>query len=168
MLEYINGALGAVKGIADIASGISSLNTEAAKNDAVIGIQRHLLETQKGLMEAENRHLSDTMRIKELEQEILRLSDWSKEKLRYELVAVRGGAFAYMFKQGMNDDAPPHWLCTNCFEQGRKSILQHKATTSAGHANEAFGCDICKGGFQITGRTRPFYKWETGTSLPGS
>ena len=52
MIESIQLAFGAVKGGLDIAQGFQSLKTEAAINQAIIDIQRSLLEAQRGRLRA--------------------------------------------------------------------------------------------------------------------
>lgn len=158
MIESIQVGFQAIQGGLNIAQGIQSLKTETAVNQAVIDIQRSLLDAQKGLNEAEARHSSDLARIDELEQETMRLKDWSTERERYELIGIRGGAFAYMPKAGMENGEPAHWLCTNCFEHGQKSIMQNKGQQRAGSGDETYGCNRCKASFNVMGRVRPAYQ----------
>ncbi len=160
MLEVIKGAYNSLKTASDIAQGIIALKTETEKNAAVINIQRHVLEGQRALMEADALHATDLRRIGELEQEIVRLEDWSAERERYELIGIRGGAFTYMPKAGMENGQPAHWLCANCFDHGRKSILQNKGQTRQGSGEESYGCDRCKGSFVVMSRSRPVYQRE--------
>ena len=63
MIESIQAGFQAIKGGLDIAQGFQSFKTEAAVNQAVIDIQRSLLEAQRGLNEAEARHTADLQRI---------------------------------------------------------------------------------------------------------
>jgi len=161
MLETIEVGYNAIKGALDIARGFQAFKTEAAVNQAVIDIQRSLLEAQRALNEAEARHASDLRRVSDLEQQIARSNDWSEERQRYQLVDVWRGAVVYMPKPGMENGEPAHWLCANCFNQGRKSPLQHKGqdrTASGGNGNEStYGCDACKGAIKVSFRTKPAY-----------
>lgn len=161
MIESIQGAYSAIQGALTIAQGFQALKTDTAVNQAIIDIQRSFLDALRGLTEAEARHTADVKHINELEQEIVRLKDWSVERECYELVGIRGGVFAYMPKQGMDGGKPAHWLCTNCFEHGQKSILQNKGHKRQGSGEEEYACDICKGGFTVMGRTRPTYSWAS-------
>lgn len=156
MIESIQLAFGAVKGGLDIAQGFQSLKTEAAINQAIIDIQRSLLEAQRGLNEADTRHAADLKRIDELEQEIVRLKDWSAERVRYEAVSIYLGTIAYMPKLGMEDGKPPHWLCANCFERGLKSFLSFKGQDKGHDRSEStWGCDTCKSSIKVSFRTHP-------------
>ena len=165
MIESIQGAYSAIKGGLDIAQGFQAFKTEAAVNQAVIDIQRSLLEAQRALNEAEARHVADLRRIEELEQEIVKAKDWSAERESYELTGVYRGAFAYMPKDGVKSGKPAHWLCANCFDQGRKSFLQYKgqdSTPSGGRGMEStYGCDTCRASIKVSYRTKPAYSDET-------
>ena len=66
-------------------------------------------------------------RVHELEQQLMKAEDWAAEKERYTLHAVDSGAFAYVLKPGVETADPPHWLCQQCFQQQRKSILQFES-----------------------------------------
>ena len=153
MLETIKAGYDGLKATTGIVQGIFALKSETEKNQAIIDIQRNVLEAQRALTEADGVHAADLKRIAELEQEIVRLKDWSAERKRYQLVDVWQGAFAYMPKPGMEDGQPAHWLCTNCFNQGRRSFMQSKG----GVDGDQFGCDACKGSFRVAKRVRPSY-----------
>jgi hypothetical protein len=161
MIESIQGAYGAIKGGLDIAQGFQAFKTETAVNQAIIDIQRSLLEAQRALNEAEARHSTDLSRVTSLEQEVVRLKDWTAEQERYHLVDVDRGAFAYMPKPGMENGQPAHWLCANCFGQGHKSLLQFKGQGSSSASRECtYGCDRCKGTMAMHWRRKPTYPGE--------
>lgn len=159
MIEAITTSFNAIKGGLDIAQGIQSLKNEAAISQAVIDIQRSLLEAQRGLNEAETRHAADLARIRELEQEIMSLKDWAAESERYEPVDIYLGTIAYMPKLGVKGGEPAHWLCPNCFQQGRKSFLVSKGqvTNNTGGLglHRTWGCDACGLNFQISYQRNP-------------
>ena len=91
MIETIKAGYDGLKAAVDIAKGISSLKTEAAVNQAVIDIQRHALEAQRALTDAEQMHASDLKRISELEEKIAGFENRQTEKQRYDLKAVDAG-----------------------------------------------------------------------------
>ena len=126
MLEMIQGAYNGLKTATSVVEGIFALKTEAEKNKAIIDIQRHVLDAQRALMEADALHSADLKQIKQLEQQIAGMENWEAEKQRYELKAIDRGAFAYMHKPGMENGEPAMWLCQTCFEKRHKSPLQFK------------------------------------------
>jgi hypothetical protein len=129
------------KAALDIAKGISALKTEAAVNAAVIDVQRNVVEAQQALS-------ASLQTINELEQEIVRLKDWSAQKQRYELADTGQGSLAYKLKEGVDPPEPAHWICPQCCEDGKKSILKHESLP-VGRA-DTLACHRC--GFDVVTR----------------
>ncbi len=92
-----------------------TLNLSEA-NDLILSAQNSALESKSAQLA-----MADTIR--ELEKEIIRIKAWNDQKPRYKLVAIVSGAACYALKVEYRGTEPPHWICTNCFEEGRKSIL---------------------------------------------
>ncbi len=152
MLDIIQSGYNGIKGALDIAQGIAALKTETAINQAVIDIQRLLLDAQRALTEADRTHSGDLKHATELEQEIVRLKDWSAEKERYQLHAIDGRTFAYVQKPGMENGQPAHWLCANCFDNRHiKSILQFAGMMS----EAAYRCASCDATIRVYPETTP-------------
>lgn len=119
----IQSGIGGARAVLDIAKGIRSLESEASINEAVIDIQRHAIEAQQALFAAQEAIGEKTRRIDQLEQENARLKSWSEDRATYELADTGQGALAYRSISPDQKGVAP-WLCPNCFEEGRKSILQ--------------------------------------------
>ena len=152
MIEYFQLAYNSGKAAFDVAKGITALNSEVERNLAVVEIQRLVLDGNANLMAAQQSHSEALNRVDDLEKEILRLKDWSAEKQNYQLKSIDPSGFAYMPKPGMNDGQPPHWLCTNCFEQAQKSILQLKGTVGQFSTHH---CNRCSGQMAVYARRSP-------------
>lgn len=134
MIEMFKAGYDGLKAAVDIAKGIEALKTETAINQAVIDIQRNVLEAQRALTNAEQMHAADLKRVAELEQKIAGFEAWESEKQRYQLEAVDRGAFAYVHKPGMESGEPPMWLCQTCLRSAinlRFSSLLRIAETAA-------------------------------------
>jgi rubrerythrin len=129
------------KAALDILKGVQSLQSEAAKNEAVIDVQRHVIEAQQGLS-------TSLKRIDELEEEVARLTDWTAQKGRYELADTGQGSLAYRLREGLEPPEPQHWICPQCYEDGKKSILKTE-TLFVGRA-ETLVCHRC--GFDVVVR----------------
>jgi hypothetical protein len=154
MLAEIASGLSSLKTMKDIVQGMNAAKNEAAINGVKIELQGLILDAQQGLFAAQEAQSSDARQIAQLEQEIVKLKDWSAEKERYQLVDVWQGSVAYMPKPTMENGEPAHWLCSNCFNQGRKSFLAMQ-----GHVgpNSAWKCGACGTGMVISARTKPTY-----------
>ena len=92
-------------------------------------------------------------RVRELEEQLMQAKDWSAEKERDVMHAVDAGAFAYVLKPGVKPAEPPHWLCQQCFQQQRKSVLQ-LAGHAAGH-HSRWLCGACEQALLVRQGTHP-------------
>jgi hypothetical protein len=134
MVAEVYAGLSAFKAMFDMAKGLKDINDAAIRNGAVIELQEQILAAQE-----QQSTLID--RIHTLEEEVAHLKAWDGEKKRYELKDVySGGAIVYSLKPEERDGEPPHWLCTNCYQQHQKSILQRAEHSGA---TWAFRCPRC-------------------------
>ncbi|KKC27139.1 hypothetical protein [Sphingomonas sp. SRS2] len=159
MIEAIGAGLGSLKAAKDIVQALNGIQTAAAINDVKLTLQGHILEAQQGLFAAQEAQTASAQRVNELTAEIQRLRDWSSEKQRYELKNIGVGTFAYMLRPDERRDDPPYWLCTRCFDDGQKSILQFQ-----GRGNDArqvvHSCSRCKATFATRPWVKPAYDAE--------
>ncbi len=65
---------------------------------------------------------------------------WETEKQRYQMVEPWGGCVAYALKETMANGEPAHLICTNCYQDGRKSILNPVQIIPKG----IYGCPNCQ------------------------
>ncbi|MES2495609.1 MAG: hypothetical protein V4618_05830 [Pseudomonadota bacterium] len=161
MIAEISAGLSSLKAAKDILQAMNEMQTATTVNDIKLTLQGHILEAQQGLFTAQEAQTAASHRISELEQEVVRLKDWSGEKQRYQLHDVGGGAMTYMSRLGMANGEPPHWLCASCFNQGRKSFMQNKGngvgnrTTAERGLDQTFACDTCKSSFKAAWNVSP-------------
>ena len=88
------------------------------------GAEEHGLFEPQGLLAAQEAQTASTDMIRELEQEIVRLKDWSAELERYELKKFYPGTVAYVLKPEMARGEPLHMLCKQCADHTQRSTLQ--------------------------------------------
>lgn len=148
MLETIQIAYNSGKAALDIAKGIHALGSEVERNQAVIEIQRHVMDSNASLMDAQQAYSASLKRIEELEKQILQFRTWDTECQRYELADTGQGSLAYRVKEGMEQGDPSHWICPNCYQQGKKSILKEESLPIG--RSETLVCHPC--GFDIVTR----------------
>ncbi|GAA5785103.1 hypothetical protein [Chitiniphilus shinanonensis] len=142
MLDVIAGAFNALKGATDITQGLLALKTStavAAKANELNGI---IATVQQQLFAAQADYAAIAGRIAELEAEITDLKNWEEEKQRYQLHELAPGSFVRRVKPEMQNGEPLHDLCTNCYQQGIKSILQYHGVV---RHHVAFHCLRCGG-----------------------
>jgi hypothetical protein len=90
---------------------------------ASIELQSVVLDAFEKAIEAREAQTAQAERIRALETEVADLKAWGSEKEQYELKPNWTGAVAYMLKPEARDSETPHWLCPNCYTNGKKSFL---------------------------------------------
>ena len=125
MVSEIAAALSSLKLAADIAQTMINLRDAEMFQSKAIDLQRAILEAQSSALDARVAHAAQIDRISDLEAEVARLKTWGAEKQEYELKPVTHlGNVAYMLKPEARGSKPPHWLCPQCYEDGKKAIFQ--------------------------------------------
>ena len=136
MVGEVFASLGAFKNMFDLAKGLKDLNDAAERNAVAIELQEKILATQA-------QHAALIESVAELEKQVADFEKWEAEKERYELIEFSEGQFAYALKTEEISPEPAHMLCTNCFDQNQKSILQTE-TRNPGRKKVHF-CLRCSG-----------------------
>ena len=95
-------------------------------NEAVINMQQAVIDAQEMVLASQATETRLRSRLQELEQHNAGAEKWAQEISRYELVNLgQNRVMAYALrKEFMSEDQAEHYLCTNCSEDGIKSILQ--------------------------------------------
>jgi len=117
-IALIQGAITGLKTAGDIAKSFLQLKSLADVQGKVIELQSAILSAQSSALAAQSEQSTMIQKIRDLEEEVRQL------KQRYKLVPLWTGAVVYAVKESHNDGEPPHWICTKCYEDGIKSILQ--------------------------------------------
>lgn len=131
------------KSIFDGLKALSDMRDEHKRIAAVIEIQRQFLELQSD-------YSALLQRNRELEDALAKKGGWEAETTRYMLTQV-GKSAVYMLKPEAREGAVPHWLCANCFENGKKAHLQYSSKMS--HIGNIYRCPQCKG--HVTTHSEP-------------
>lgn len=124
MLAEISAGLGSLKSAKDIVQSLNAAKTETAINSLKIELQGLILEAQQGLFAAQQAQTAGAQRITELEQQIVSMKDWEREKQRYKMKRFTPGSVAYCLKPEMADGEPPPRLCPHCYHRGEKGFFQ--------------------------------------------
>ena len=110
-------------------------------NHAVIQMQQAVIDAQEMVLAGQVAEAKLRSRLQDLEQQTARAEIWSKEISRYRLVDLGGNeGIAYALREEyLVEDEPIYYLCTNCSEDGIKSILQ-----STGMSIKPYNCPRCR------------------------
>ena len=73
-----------------------------------------IVQSEQSKIQEENRTLKE---------EIARMKQWEAEKKRYKLVRVFDGSVVYALRKDMSNGEIAHYICTCCYENGNRSIL---------------------------------------------
>ena len=137
----IAAALSSLKAAKDIAESMIGLRDTSAFQGKLIEFQSKLIDANNAAFAAQDERTSLLDRIRQLEKEVADFKAWEAEKQRYELVALAPNVTAFAVKETMRGTEPPHYLCANCFQKGKKSFLQQYVHGTRVHK---YRCNECK------------------------
>jgi len=139
--QQVAGALGSLKAAADIAKAVMGAKVDFAVKEQVMSIQQSLLEAQQAMLAMQEAMADANKRARQAEDALVAANDWAKEKERYKLFSPYAGAVVYAMKESEAHGEVPHYICTNCYEQRRKSILSYGKLADGFFA---LRCSVCK------------------------
>ena len=128
-VSTITTSLEALGGISSLVSTLSkkldrsaasqSLSAELGQlNGLVLTATQHAVSSQA-------KEVALAREVTALKDELKNLKAFRLAKDNYELEQVDYGAFVYAYSPVDEHQHSPHWLCCNCFDNDRKSILQN-------------------------------------------
>jgi hypothetical protein len=141
-LALIQSAISGLKTAGDIAKSFLELKSIADIQGKVIELQSAILAAQSSALAAQSDQASMAQRIRDLEEEVARVKEWAKQKQRYALHKFPSGAFAYALKPESADTEPVHYICAQCLNKGKKTILQEAPAEDLGTAMTCHECKV--------------------------
>jgi len=124
-LSAIQAAASSLKTAGEIVKGMIGLKVAADVQAKIIELQSVILAAQSGAMSAQAAQTELLERVRQLENELVRLENWEAEKQRYHLQKFEPGTYVYVLKEeAVKAGEPIHAICPSCHERGRKFILQ--------------------------------------------
>jgi hypothetical protein len=139
----ITAALTGIRSALDITKAMVNLRDAEAFRSKSIELQGVVLETLEKAIAAREAQTEQSDRIRSLEAEVASLKSWDAEKQCYELKSIGQGVVARILKPEARGAEPPHCLCPNCFEQGKKSFLQNANKVERGRLIvSCVACDL--------------------------
>ena len=141
-------AIGLVTAITGATKRLSDARTEVKVNDVAIQLQGIVLDLQSEMMIIQSDYQQVLRSRDDLEKKLVEQEGWDKERARYQLEKIGGSCgFVYALKKSEPPVEPTHWLCSNCYEDKKKSILQFAPKSGLNR----WACPRCKTEFHITG-----------------
>lgn len=112
-----------IKTVVEITKAMKGLNDLEKMQIKVIELQEAILAAQGAALTAQDDQFKMADRIRQLQDELARATNWEASKQRYQLITPFEGCQVYALKESYKETDPPHWICPQCYEDGRKSIL---------------------------------------------
>jgi hypothetical protein len=143
-LIAISQGLGALKAATEIVKTIVGLRDSSKILENTVELNTKILSAQQALADAQAEQTTLIETIRQLEEEIARLKAWNDgEKQKYELKSLGGGSIAYALKEEAKGTEPMHWICAQCYDDGKRSILQRTGNVGAGRLIP-YRCNRCQ------------------------
>lgn len=152
-LNSIELFLGSLRSASTISRELLGLVKSKDISEKIGEMNAKILDAQQFALSAQSDQFSLSKRISDLEDELIRLKHFRREKENYQLQALEKTAFAYAHKNPVDSGKPPHWLCSTCFDQDRKSYLQYYANDIRRLA--IWKCYVCKSEIRVSTNISP-------------
>ena len=136
------GALATLMGVAKIAADIASASSEAERNKLLVEFQKSVIAANFQVATLQQSVSALMQENEELKREATRKKDWEAESKRYMLYKAAEGLVVYALKESMSNGEPPHYLCANCFSDGKKTVL-YISNVPGSSMKEAICCKTC-------------------------
>jgi hypothetical protein len=154
MIGEISAALQSIKTAHTIIKGIQSLKNEVEIKQQASELLSVILDLQSDIFNLQSKYDELIKDRHQLELKIKSYDDWKSIKKDYSLLEIEHGYFVYSQNNKYTGSEPKHWLCTNCFENKRKSILIIKRP---GFYDD-YICPNCKNTFTLRDSKKPTSK----------
>lgn len=151
------GMIVSLRAVADLTKLVVDAHDAGIRREKSIELQGQVVSALQSALTAQTAQATQLQRVRELEEKVAQLETWNTEKKKYELKNIRpdrapgGKAFAYVLKDDAGSTEPAHSICPDCYEDGRKSILQG-VTLTLGRI-DVVDCNRCGLRISVTGVT---------------
>lgn len=147
-LAAIGSAVASAKSAVDLAKSVKEMTKSNASPDltkqssdlldATINLKKMVIDLQESMLVLQKENA-------DLKEKIVKAEKLQHDLEKYRLKELAAGVLVYgLYEPEANGD-PVHYLCANCFTNGKKSILQLKREAVSGDIYRCHACDseIC-------------------------
>lgn len=125
-IAEISALVAGIKTTVDIITNLQSSHDSATILQAQTDVLEHLFTIKAEALTLQEKHLAIIHEKDELIKKIAQFEQWAKTESEYELQDIGDGTFVYTSKNSQESGVPTHWLCTQCWDDRKKSILQRQ------------------------------------------
>jgi hypothetical protein len=162
MFSDITTALTSIKVASDLTTLVLNTKVNNAVTQKAIELQSAIISLQSAIMSIQTENQKLLAENDSLKQQLVNIEDWNAEAQKYNLTDIGGGVFVHAIKPGQTESGPSHWLCTHCYHNRKKSLLQRGEMT---HRGWKYYCPNCKTQF-VSHSTLSELKTVNGRPLP--
>jgi len=150
MMDTIKTGVDTFKALNDLIKTLGNMADASEREKAI-----H--ELQSRLMSANTAYFSIIDSYREIEEKLKKMETWSDEAARYELYEFPPGILLRRVKEGMRGTQPVHYICADCYNNNRKSLL-HVLWRNGNRTR--YVCNQCKSEF-TAGEEQPLTRQES-------
>lgn len=151
-ITEISALISGIKATIDIAKGLKSAHDSHTIVQAQSDILEQLTNLRMDALTLQDKTSALIQERDELQKKLIEFEKWQKTESKYHLEQVERGKFVYSPNDAKSPEQPSHWLCTNCWSNREKSILQ----ASFHDEYEAYySCPRCKTEIHFRFKQRP-------------
>ncbi|MFI8383340.1 hypothetical protein [Pseudomonas sp. NPDC079086] len=140
MLDWFAGAVASANAAKEISQSLMTLRDEELIRSKVFDLTNSLMDLQQQLMTAQIQQMELVRKVTELESELDTLQLKSQDRDKYKLHRFFTGTYAYVMAEAFRGSEPDHFICSHCFEKGKRVTLQ----TSYKSFASTLECPDCK------------------------
>ncbi len=140
-LTLLPSAMAGLKGAIDITTALVKANNIVDVNAKAIELQQIIIKLQQDIFSAQDSQRTANEEIQSLKKEMSDLKSVGRDLTRYKLCSPFTGSAVYGISKDDESKEPAHYLCTSCFQTGKKSILNPKANE---RGFQDFVCPTCR------------------------
>jgi DNA-directed RNA polymerase subunit M/transcription elongation factor TFIIS len=133
-------ALAAFNQAQQIIKALLGLKIDSEVLAHVTKLQSELAAAQLGYLDAIEKNTALVTSKNDLEKEITQLKAWANEKQRYKLTQIQTGVYACVLKESEANGEPPHWICADCYNKGKRFILSKNRES---YRDKTYKCTEC-------------------------
>jgi predicted enzyme involved in methoxymalonyl-ACP biosynthesis len=141
MYVDITTALAGIKTMTEFATLAAKSKKDSAVAEKAIELNAVIIDLQSAILSIQAQNQDLLQRNNELEQKIAEIENWNATAEQYTLTEIALGVFVYTNKKNDEGGEPSHWLCTNCYQDKKKSIIQRESSISS---RAFYVCPNCK------------------------
>jgi len=139
-VSEISMALTSIRAALDLVKFISDSHKTSVIKDKTIELRDAIISIQSSFSILNEKYLNILSINHDIKKELEQMKKWEIIESQYELVKGRTGSYVYSPNNMHPNPKPTHYLCTNCYNKRKKSILQYRD----GLGNGDFYCPDCK------------------------